>query len=270
MAIVRCPTCGTSTRFVDPRTLRIACPECGDLLAVPKPVTTIRCEHCGTSNEVANPEAGLSRCTDCGGLLADPLVETARRPPVARPVSRSQRGGGVTGQAPWWLKIGRIPNSTLLCGLAIGAIVMCLFSLLIASHQNKLRTGVEGSEPVAKKEREPSQRPTGDPSPNVMPEREKEREQSLHTGDVGTVSFKDEREVLVAATYPDQELMYKYTRAKDEYGLVQLVAARRLFVVPIGTRVRIIQTHVLTYEVRILEGANAGVEAIFPREMVRR
>jgi ribosomal protein S27E len=131
MATVRCPTCGTSTRFAEPTIARVKCGECGEWVAVPKPLTTMRCQRCGTSNAVANPEACLSRCTECGELLVDPLAEMTHGNHVAKSASQPKsRQGRRTSTGSWRIVL-------FVCGVVVAAL---LIAVLVFSQKLGHRT----------------------------------------------------------------------------------------------------------------------------------
>lgn len=75
-------------------------------------------------------------------------------------------------------------------------------------------------------------------------------------------------DVFVAVDDAAWDAMFKAIAAKDTEGMMQLVLAGKVFVVPVGTRVRVIEGGFTSVKVRILEGAHQAKAGWVPIEMV--
>jgi hypothetical protein len=89
-------------------------------------------------------------------------------------------------------------------------------------------------------------------------------------GETGYLRCEGEPTLLVAIDRAALDEFTKVSVAKDYYGLGQLIASGRLFEVPAGTRVLVIDSSVFSRKVRIMEGASAGQSGWLAYEFVSR
>lgn len=73
----------------------------------------------------------------------------------------------------------------------------------------------------------------------------------------------------VGSTKDNYNRVFKLLNADDEAGVRQMAVFGQAYIVGDGTRATVIQTGVLTIEVKILDGKSAGNYGWIAREMVR-
>lgn len=73
-------------------------------------------------------------------------------------------------------------------------------------------------------------------------------------GSEAVLYLKGSEVVLLADSKPAYKQFIKIQTAKDKHGFNQMVSAGKIFAVPNGTRVLILDLDLAAYEVRILQG----------------
>lgn len=97
-----------------------------------------------------------------------------------------------------------------------------------------------------------------------------ERRSPVFAGDEGVLAVKDGGSVPVAATKAALDQLSKLSHAKDKQGIAALMLTGNVWSVPSGTRCHVIDHGLLTYEVRLLDGARAGTACFVASDFVRR
>ncbi len=94
---------------------------------------------------------------------------------------------------------------------------------------------------------------------------------SVGTGGIAVLRYDsgDVNDVFVAVTEDARDRFVQLASAHDREGAAQMVLAGKLFIVPVGTRCRVIDPGVFTYEVRILDGAHQGQSGFVDAEFVK-
>ena len=92
---------------------------------------------------------------------------------------------------------------------------------------------------------------------------------SISTGDTITLNVGESGHALVA-DWDDHGDLVKFSIAGDEIGFLKMLRTGRAFVVTSGTQVKVIQTGIIAYEVRVLDGGNAGRSGWIEREFLKK
>jgi hypothetical protein len=91
----------------------------------------------------------------------------------------------------------------------------------------------------------------------------------LGVGDIGTIDDGSGSLVTLSSTKDGYDEMAQAGRAHDTVGIRQLVLMGRVFVVPVGTQARVIDTSFAMRRVRILDGKHKDAAGWLPFEYVK-
>jgi hypothetical protein len=89
------------------------------------------------------------------------------------------------------------------------------------------------------------------------------------TGQQGNIHVQDSY-VFAAATQADYDAFRKARGATDQIGVYELMAQERLFLIDNGTRVLVLEKHVVLTQVRVLDGPKFGLAVWLPSEFLNR
>jgi len=92
----------------------------------------------------------------------------------------------------------------------------------------------------------------------------------MYPGETCVLATGDLKTVWVATSEANFDEMNKYLSAKDDDGIREMMLAGKMFVVPRGTRAKIISTSLFHFEVRILDGDHGGERGCIAREWAHR
>ena len=107
-----------------------------------------------------------------------------------------------------------------------------------------------------------------EPEPPQSPDATSEPPISI--GDVAVLSWSDSDAAgYLAVDDASWDLMFEAITARDNVGLSQLVQARRVYVVPTGTKARVLEFGFTSYKVRLMDGPSAGAAGWVVREFVQ-
>ncbi len=88
-------------------------------------------------------------------------------------------------------------------------------------------------------------------------------------GDVGKLADGNLDKIMVCVDQESFDEMNKALAAKDGVGLGLLMLQLRIFEVPSGTKVKVIDVGLFKMKVRVLEGEQAGIAGWVPDEWVK-
>lgn len=89
---------------------------------------------------------------------------------------------------------------------------------------------------------------------------------SIEFGDEVFINTED----FAGVTEEDCDVLLKAFRAKDNYGVAELINQGRVFKVTPNTKAKVIGRTITLYELRILEGNNQGKSGFLPVEYVSK
>lgn len=92
----------------------------------------------------------------------------------------------------------------------------------------------------------------------------------ISLGDEGYLRVSSGDIVTVLKTKEAQEQFMKSAIANDTYGMAKLVAEGQGFNVPVGTKVKVIDSEFGIRKVRILDGEHAMEDGWVPKEFIRK
>jgi hypothetical protein len=99
------------------------------------------------------------------------------------------------------------------------------------------------------------------------PVKAKPVKKTLKVGDIGILDAGGD--VFVAVDQASNDRLTRLCVAKDETGVMQMVAQGRVFVAKSGTKARLIGAGFLTHEVRIVDGKHAGKSGWIAAEHIK-
>jgi hypothetical protein len=125
----------------------------------------------------------------------------------------------------------------------------------------------------SRQSRTPATGPSVSPSPQVtmatQPQQTPQTLPRLGLGDIGTIDDGSGSPVPLSSTKDRYDEMAKAGRAHDTVGIRQMVLTGRVFVVPVGTQAKVIDTSFAMRRVRILDGKHKDAAGWLPFEYVK-